>query len=237
MSLPPILNENLLMEDATKPVTEIRVNIVFYIFTVHSFVSLFCVLIGAIPYYHYFGKTNTINGFIVCICISAFFYLLMATFVSMSDFLKNDFYFYGAFVVGAIWIILVAFTFGYFSALIYNISPIQFMFIVWAQSCAVVIYTRSIRRDLSAFKSAGLMAVAGTLVWCISIYGFVVESDWVAAAVIFLGSVVSLMYNTKQIENTEEENYDSSFEQGAQACFHFYCSDLVRFINKIKKNV
>ncbi len=234
MSL-PILNENLLEEDATKPLTEVRVNIIFYIFTVHSFVSLFCVLIGAIPYYHYFGKTNTTNGFIISVTISCFFYLLMAIFTSTKDFLKNDVYFYSAIVSGSIWVLLLAFTFGYFSALIYNISPIQFMFILWAQSCAVVIYTRSIRKDISSYKCAGLMAFAGTLVWCVSIYGFVVESDWIAASVILIGSFISLIYNTKQIENTEDECYDSSFEQGVLACLHFYCSDLVHLINKIKK--
>lgn len=230
------MNENLLLDDATNPVTEIRVNIVFYMFCVHSFISLFCVLIGAIPYYHYFGKTNTINGFIIALSLSLFFYLCMSICVSMKNFLTSDLYFYGAFFFGAIWVLLAAFTFGYFSALIYNISPIQFMFILWAQAAAVVIYTRSIRRDISVYKCMGLMAFAGTAVWCVSIYGFVVESDWIAAAIILIGSIISLMYNTKQIENTEDMNYDSTFEQGAQACFHFYCSDLVNVMNKIKKS-
>jgi len=228
-----LLNENLLEKDALKPTNEIRVNIIFYIFTVHSFVCLICVLIGAIPYYHYFGKANTTTGFIICLSLSFFFYLLMAILVSSKNFTKNGWIFYSAFLVGGIWLILSAFSFGYFSALIYNISPIQFMFILWAQSIAVVAYSRTIKKDISMYKCVGLMAFSGTLVWCFSIYGFVVESDWIAAGVIFCVSLFSLIYNGKQIENTEDK-YDASFEQTSLACFHFYCSDLVYIIDSIK---
>lgn len=76
--------------------------------------------------------------------------------------------------------------------------------------------------------------VATLVAWALSIYGFIVEADWIGGGVLLLLSAASITYNVRAIHATEDR-YDASFDQGVYAILDFYCGWAVEGIKHLIK--
>lgn len=211
---------SLLHEAAlTSQLPDVRVQIVFYMFAAHMLFCMTAMVLGGIPYYHYFGALDTHHGLWASVGAVFISHALMTAAITHR-------YVHVAIGAGASFTLAWAFFVGFFCATIYNIAPIQCMAMWWGQAMAMVIYTRLSPRLISVNKAGAVMTVATLLVWSASIYGFIVEVDWWGAAIILCLSLAMVGYNMTQIEDTENR-YDASWEQGVTAVCNYYGCDAV----------
>lgn len=218
-------SEKLLHTSATSLLPDISVQVLFHVFIANVVFTTGCMLVGAVPYYHYFGYLATRNSFIVFSILWMLSYIGMAVAV-IKKHLRV------AIGMLLIWWAATASLVGLLSALSYNISPIQFMMLSWGQSISMVCYTRVSPRYISTPISALFMIATSTSIWGVSIYGFVVEHDWPFAIAILVASVFLTIYNIRQIENANNR-YDASWDQGVTAVCQYYCDDIVYAIKKL----
>jgi hypothetical protein len=207
-------DSSILLQSATSIAPDVRVQIIFYIFSVNAILSLGCMLFAAIPYYHYFGHLQSQNGLIVAGLCFVLLYAAMIFSVSKRA-LRS------AIFLGILWWGSCIAIVGFLSALLVNIAPLQFMAIAFAQSISIVIQTRISPRNISINYSMGIMSVATLIAWGLSVYGFIVEADWAGGIVVLLVGAALVGYNTQAIRNTEAK-YDASWEQGVTAVFDYY---------------
>jgi len=204
------------------------VQTIFYVFTTNIIVCILCILLGSIPYYDYFGKNPTILSFLFFMTSFLVCYVLMAHFIEQK--MLNQ-----SIACLVAWILSGAGFVGFLSALVVNISPLQFVTLCMAQSMCVVVHTRLTVRKLS-IRMVTLTSIAVSLiVWCISIYGFVVEGDWMAATVILLLSFFVVIYNYRFLHMTGIMKYDSTWQSSVTAVIHYYCYDATRAIQAISR--
>ena len=201
---------------------DLRIQIIFYMHAVNMLFTMVCMTFGAIPYYHYFGFTVTRNVFIVSVIIWTVLYVCLCI-------ATHEEHVPTALTLFILWTTATASVTGFLSALSYNISPVQFMALSWAQSISLIIYTRLSPRNISLNVATGAMVVATLIVWCASIYGFIVEKDWLAACIILGLSLLLVAYNRWRLHKTEGR-YDASFTQGVLASLHLYCGDVVELV-------
>ncbi len=204
----------------------VEIRITFYVHLVNVMFCMFCVLIGAFPYYHYFGRTQSLIGYTVSFIVSLVFYGGMIVAI-MFDELEH------ATVLAIFWLPCVALSAGFLSAVIYNITPIQFMLMSMVQSTTVLTIMQLWPYHMVWYKVAGSACGASIIVWCASIYGFVLEADWgYAVVLIVLGSVVLSIHNARQLIRSVE--YNVSKESIIRAVLDHYCYDTFELVKFIK---
>lgn len=210
------MDESLLLEPSVAP--DLRVQVIFYIFTVNAVFTFVAMLLGAIPYYNYFGLHATQEGFILSFTLSVILYWCL----SIATFKQATRVGLGILITWFACLMCVA---GFLSGLLQEIAPIHFLTVSYGQSIAMVAYTRYSPRNLDIKWAAVLMGIASFLVCAISLYGFFVENDWVLGAILVLAlSPLLLGYNVLAIMRTEGK-YDASWDQSVIACLHYYCYD------------
>jgi FtsH-binding integral membrane protein len=196
----------------SRPIQDPYVTLLFYMFTCNLFLTLGAILLASIPYYNYFGLTQTREAFLGTGCATIFFYILF--FLSMSfKRIKT------AMVLGSLWWISFSLFIGFLSALIYNIALIQWLLICWAQSVAMIAYIKSIK--IQEYLTVCILTVASVAVWLVSIYGFVVENDWIMSGVIAGMGALLVAYNMWQVKNVKGK-FDLSWDQSVLVCLQYY---------------
>jgi len=216
MNLP---DETLLLE--TK-LPDIRVTIIFYIFCSNVVFCMGSIFLGAIPYFYYLGAQWTYNGLIISVCGWIVSYIAMAWCTSRM---------YVNAIIGAniVWWLFTSAVVGFVSATIYNIAPIQFILISWAQSMVMVMYTVQSPHNVEIRTCTLLMIGGMVIVWLASVYMFLIEHDWLGGSVILILGGMLVAYNTIVIQRTESR-YDASWKEGVRAVSEYYCRDLVEFL-------
>lgn len=209
----------------------IKIQTASHVFTANVFVCMICMCLSAIPYYHYFGKNTTILSMV-------FSSILMGVFYMLAGFFLHQKKLYISIACLVVWL-LNGFAFvGFLSALVINISPIQFVTLCFSQSISIVIYTHISPRVMINDIAIGSMFAATIIVWLISIYGFVVEDDWMAAIVILLLSFFVILYNQRfliHINTGEGGHYSTTWQSTASAIIYYYCMIGIHLVDKIDK--
>lgn len=203
-----------------------RIQTIFYVYTANVIICMLCVLMGSIPYYDYLGKNPTILSFLFSATVLSATYFLMAYFIEQ----KNLNIAIGCLVV---WVLSGIGFVGFLAALVVNISPLQFITLCMAQSLCIVVHTRLTTRKISITNVTLSCIGISLVVWCISIYGFVVEGDWMASVVILLLSFFVVIYNHRFIHLTGTNKYDITWQSTTTAIIHYYCYDAMRFIQAV----
>lgn len=197
----------------------VSMQVLYYMFTANVLFCTFCMMVGAIPYYHYFGFLTTRNMFGASVTVMVVSYVTVGVLIVLKH---VDLALWCLFI----WAISMGLLTGFASALTYNIAPIQFMAMWWSQSIAIVAFTRYNTREINVNKATIAMTIVTLAVWCASIYGFIVEWNWIAAIIIIILALAMVFYNRIQIQRTIGR-YDTSWEQGVTAVCQYYCFDLV----------
>lgn len=223
------MKSDMLLDEAMQgALPDIRIQIVFYIFCVNAVFAMGCMFFGAVPYYHYFGENETRIGLWTSLAC------LVVAFITMTFLVWRKLHINVAILASLVlWISTIELV-GFASATLVNIAPIQFMAIVFLQSISIVAYTRFSPRLVSMQIVIAVQIVATIVAWALSIYGFIVEADWIGGGVLLLLSAASIAYNVRAIYATEDR-YDASFEQGVNAILDFYCGWAVEGIKHLIK--
>lgn len=219
MELP---DDTLLIENSTKRMPDIRVRIIFYIFCCNAIFSMAAMLLGAIPYFYYLGLHYTHNGLLISLSVWAVCLLGLA-------FCTSRKYWIAAIVFGNVMWIAISGVVGFLSATIYNMSPLQFVGIFWAQSISMIMYTVQSPHNVEKHMCVILLVGATIVALALSIYTFTVEHDWISVAVLCVLSLALGAYNLLVIHRTENR-YDASWEQAVCAMSHYYCFDLIELL-------
>lgn len=201
---------------------DVSVQIMYFIFTANLLFCTFAITVGAIPYYHYFGYLSTRNIFVASLSLVGVSYVAMSVCIVLKH------------VDIALWCLFFFWTLcgvfvGFISAFTYNIAPIQFMTIWWAQSVTIVAYTRYSPQRININTATIWMGAVSAVVWCVSIYGFIVESDWIPGVIILFLSVLLVLYNRLHLQRVVGR-YNMSWEDGVTAICSYYCFDMVRLL-------
>lgn len=196
-----------------RPLQDPYIILLFYMFSCNAILTLFAILVASIPYYYYFGYEFTREGFLVtganCILFYIFFFVAFST-----KHIKT------AIALWILWWLSFSIFIGFISASIYNISLIQWLLISWAQSIAMIVYIRTMK--IEWYFTLSLLSAISICVWTLSIYGFIVENDWIMSGVIAGLSVLLVAYNMWQIKHVKG-NFDLSWEQSMMVCLQYYC--------------
>lgn len=206
------MGEPLVKNTPPSPIQDVYITLLFYMFMCNLFLTLGAILLASIPYYNYFGLQLTKEGFLITGCCSIILYVAFFLSVSYKQ-IKV------AMVVGGLWWLSFAFFVGFFCAMIYNIALIQFLLISWAQSAAMIVYIRSIRMEW--YLTLVILSFVSMIVWVISIYGFVIENDWIMSGVIASLAGLLVAYNMWQLKNVKGK-FDLSYEQSILVCLQYY---------------
>ncbi len=216
--------DTLLHDSASRRNPLVEIQISFYIHMANVVFCLFCLLIAALPYYHYFGRTPSIVGFAVNFGVSLVLYAGII-------YLLHTRHFEAVVIVALFWLPTVALSIGFLSAIVYNVTPIQFMLMSMIQSITIVSITRTSPDWMPWYLAAGASLASSAVVWCISIYAFVVEADWVFAGFLMLaGSLLLAAYNGRQV--IRSKTYVMNRESITTAVLHYYCGDVCDLIAK-----
>lgn len=214
-----MLDDTILLENATRKMPDIRVSIIFYIFCCNVVFATGTMFMGAIPYFYYVGLYWTHNGLFISLGGWVVSYMLMTFFTTRM-------HVHAIIGSGIAWWLCTSAVIGFLSATLYNIAPIQFMILSWAQSLVMVMYTTHSPHNIDLRVSSGLMALATLLAWLASVYMFLIEKDWIGSILLIIMGALLGAYNLMAIHRTESR-YDASWEQGVRACAEYYCFDFV----------
>jgi hypothetical protein len=209
------MEEVKMKEDPPVVTSSVKTTLVFNVFTFNMIITLGAILLASIPYYDYFGLSNTREGLLISGIFTLCSYIV---FILISEYLSsialNIFIF-------SVWWISFSLFIGFVSASFYNITPIQCLLVSWGQSVSVILYSRMSPQKMEWYLSGTLMLIATTLVWIMSIYSYVVENDWIYSIGIFGTGLVLTAYNVWQIEQIKNR-FDLSWEQSIRACAFYY---------------
>lgn len=100
---------------------DIRIQIVFYIFSVHAVFAMGCMFFGAVPYYHYFGEKETLIGLWTSLAC------LVLSFMAITVLVWRKAHINVAILGGLVFWVSAIELVGFASATLVNIAPIQFM--------------------------------------------------------------------------------------------------------------
>ena len=218
---------NLIVNSSTAPVP---MRVALYVHTANVVWTLFVLLVGAIPYYHYWGAEVSLVGLMVVAPLWCFSYLIAALAHANSRIITVA-------VCGAFWTLCSAALVGFASAELFNIAPLQLVAISFAQSIANVIYVQLAGASPASHEGVNWrwavpgMAAATVLVWAASIYGFVIEHDWLfAAALAALGALLAA-YNARSL--AQARNYAMNNADVARAICDYYMGDTAGVIKRL----
>jgi len=202
---------------------DLRVQLVFHVFTVNVAFALLSIVLASIPYFDtHVALFHTRTGLMVSVALAALSYTALACATAfLGGAPAYDRVMLGCIIAFALtWSAAVGFT----AAALGNTAPIQFMLISFGQSISVVLYTRVSPRALNTHALLALLSVGGACMWIIGISGYVLEMDWpYAVAILVLGALL-VVYNLRQIARTKDQ-YDASFTQGLLAIAHYFARD------------
>lgn len=215
---------DLIINSSTAPVP---LRVVLYIHTANVVWTLFVLFLGAIPYYHYWGAEMSLLGLVVSGPVWFFVYLLMALAHANSRATTTV-------ICGGIWTACSAAVVGFGSAMLFNIAPLQLVAISFAQSIAIVIYAQAAAHHHDASWRWALpgVAMATLAAWLASIYGFMVEDDWLFALALLLLSVLLAAYNARAISRARD--YSVSEADVERAIADYYVGDVAAVIKYLQ---
>lgn len=196
------------------PITDVYVTLLFHMYITNIFFTLGAILLASIPYYDYFGLSVTREGLLISGSCAILFYVLFSLSVS-------NIYTKLIFVFGFLWWVSFSFFIGFVCATVYNMALIQWLLISWAQSVALIVYIKTCKIDW--YITAVILFFTTLVVWSISIYGFVVENDWVMSGIILGMSALMIGYNVWQMQYVKDNNAGISWEQRVLVCAKYYC--------------
>lgn len=218
-----VFGQNL-VADAVTPAPPIHVALLVHFGNVIWCIGV--VMLGALPYYHYFGEQPSLIGMLVGLGC------WILTFALMSLAIANQ-RLPAALVCAALWTMSNAVLAGFLSAMLSNIIVLQFFMISLVQSVAIIIFLQLAPKSTSVLEDNRLnwrwtlpgMLIASVLVWLVWIYAFVVEDDWwfsLGLAILALGLIA---YNARRLSLAS--NYNTSRADIAQAIMEYYCGEAV----------
>jgi len=114
---------------------------------------------------------------------------------------------------------------GIAAAVLGNISLLQLCCIYSGQSLAVVLMTEYSRHEIDVVASTVFMALASLMVWCIGIYAFVKESDWLSSILVFIFGAAGVAYRSHELGNLAPR-FDSATVKKMDAIRCFYTDPL-----------
>lgn len=222
-SMGNVFGQNL-VADAITPAPPIRVALI-----VHFANVIWClgvVMLGALPYYHYFGAEPSLIG--MCIGIGCW----LLTFILMSIAIVNQ-RLSTAIICGALWTMSNAVLAGFLSAMISNIIVLQFFMVSLVQSVAIIVFLQLAPKQTSVLEDNRLnwrwtlpgMLVASVLVWLLWIYAFVVEDDWWFGLGLAVMALALIAYNGRRLSLASD--YNTSRADLARAIMEYYCGEPV----------
>ncbi len=219
-------NSNLISDAAQEPLADMHIQTCFYIFTANAFFCLGVILVGMLPYYHYFGPEISLMGFVICISASIPCYVAMAFTLSIGRT-------HAAIGLACVWWLCIAGVVGFMSAVLYNIVPLQFMLVSMMQSLAIVCFSRQSPYWMPWGSAALVMLSVTVLVWCASIYAFVIEADWGYAGGMASAAILLIAYNARQIHRSKERK-GASWDAIAESVLGYYCFDVLHWMEKMQ---
>lgn len=220
-------NSEIIIDSANLPLPDLSVQHVFYVHTANVLFTTCAMLMGSIPYFYYLGLGASHAGFFVGIIA----WSLTLTILSVSLFTRHIFCAIAA--LGVLCFASAAMA-GFTAAITYTIAPVQMLVVSCGQSIAIVIYTRLSPRHLDPLLIGVVTLAASTLVWCISIYAFIIESDWLFAGLIFGAAILLMLYNI-WFAMRMTSRFDSKWTSVAEAICTFYCDLCLIFIDWASK--
>jgi hypothetical protein len=203
-----------------QPPADLRVQLVFYVFTANVAFCILSIVVASIPYFDmHVAWFHTRTGLAVAAAVAAASYAALCGGTALWGGAPA----YESVLSGllATWCAAWAVFVGFLAAFLGNTAPIQFMLISFGQSICIVIYTRISPRVLNMHAAAGLLALGGACMWIIGISGYVLEMDWPYAIGILVMCALLVVHNIRQIANTKDR-YDASFAQGVLAVAHYF---------------
>lgn len=206
------------------------VRIAMYVHLANVFWCVVVLLLGALPYYYYLGVAVTLSGAAVSGLLFTAIYILWSMALANQ---RID----TAIMCAVPWTLSTAALVGFASATVYNISPLQFVAISLGQSIAMCIYLQSsenkTEKGLNWQWSVAALLVATLLVWLASIYGFVVEGDWLYAIGLWGAALLLCAHNVWHLR-FRAETYRMEEDGIKTAIMEYYCGYGVACIKRLQ---
>ena len=204
----------------------VPIRIALYVHTANVVWTLVVLLLGAIPYYHYWGAEVSRLGLIITAPGWVFSYLLTA--IANANAREAV-----SVVCGMVWTIECAALVGFASALLFNIAPLQLIAISFGQSIAIVLYLQlSNSHNVQWRWAVPGMVIATACIWAASIYGFVVEDDWFYALGLALLAIALIVHNAHQLSKSVV--YTMNEEGVVRAIMDYYVGDASAIIKRLQ---
>lgn len=212
----PLIGDPTLFEVKSSNLPDIYVQLLFYVFTGNLLFGFVAIMIGTIPYYDYhLVYVQTLHGLIGAAIAAGLFYVLL---------FAGAWYGGPRIILGAAFPLVVAIGLlaGFASKLAGDLIFLQFLVISCVQSFAVIIYTRISPRAIALVPVWLFMILATVAVWCIFIYAFVVQLDWLSGGILLGVAFLLSLYNVFYIHRGKLR-YDASWRSGVTAFARYYC--------------
>ena len=179
----------LLEEAAQAPLTDVYVSIMYFVFMRVSIMLIFSLLVGSIAFFLF----QSLNKTYVIVCLSISWFVFLVVFSLACGFVKSRVHAAYALVPG--YAASFGVGVGILGALLKTLSALQVLVMLFVQCIVLVAYTHFSPRGISAWQAAFYAFVAMLLVWSIGIYAFVLQNDWVQAAIILSIGIFVVGYN------------------------------------------
>lgn len=206
---------------------DIRIKLIFHVFAVHA---VFCMsvmmLSGAIVFFNVYESHVTADNVLVLLILSITLIILYAG-LALTRRMELEPRLVMA--TGGVFCLVLGIFAGVFSLVVNNSALIHFFVLCFGQAIAVVAYCWYSPRLLNLYVAVVLMCISTLMYWTFSIYGFIIESDWLGGLIILALATMSVTYNVLYIQRTKGQ-YDASWDQGLLAVLDYYCYDAVRLI-------
>lgn len=215
-----------LLTTSVNPSVPIR--IAMYIHMGNVIWCMAVLFLGSIPYYYYLGPEISKIGLVASSISFTIFYVLMSLAVAHKRILTGVF-------CGVIWTLSAAALAGFLSAMIFNVTPLQFVAIAFGQSISVVIYLQlAAKTETSGIEWTraipGLLT-ASIAIWLVSLYGFVIEGDWFYAVGLAVLVLILVGYNAWQL--SQVRRYSMTESEIERAIMEYYCGVAVDVIKRL----
>jgi hypothetical protein len=227
-ALGPVVNVNLLSDDAKDRPQDVIVVVAFIVFLVDAAFWFTCpTMLSCTTYYIY--RTHTMDTIYWSIPITSIGSVVLLSYIVLAllPLSQED---HVNMACCALLVFMISFMplVGIAAAMLGNISLLQLCCIYSTQSLVVVLMTEYSRHEIDVLASTVCMALGSLVVWCIGLYAFIKESDWLSSILVFVFGAVGAAYRAHQLGNLAPR-FDSATVKKMDAIRCFY-TDPIRFL-------
>lgn len=206
------------------PLPDVRIVVINHVFSIHLVATTLMIMVSAVPYFYlrHDHMTAVIPHPSAHWIIMGILLLLSCVCLFLVDFFRHLRSYYWIYVTLVCALLFFSLAAGLLARHLGNLFVFQALSLAWVQSLAILLYASLSPRYMNLGLSFLYMCCFSCIAWSFSVYAFIMDGEWLGAAILGPIGLIMAIYHLLFIRYTAVAVYDVSWQKLAMAVADFY---------------